>query len=85
MNSNLPFNIIYAIDTTEKNNIPIAPSILHDLEYMNIMEKIHHKTNNYRRCKTEKNNKKIYLDNHPKDSIISKNVSAILLADRIKF
>lgn len=76
MNSNLPFNKIYVIDATEKNNIPIAPSLLHDLEYMNIIEKIHHKTNNYRRCKTEKNNKKNYIDN------LSKNVSAILLANK---
>ncbi len=60
---------------------PVARSILYDLQYMHKMER----RRCIRRSKTDKNNKKIYLDNHPKDSVISKNVNSLILADKINF
>ena len=66
--------------------VPVANSILYEYRYMNYLKK----KRGYRKAYSMKNHNnkydfKIYLDNHPKDTILTKNVSALLLAERIKW
>ena len=69
-----------------ENVYPMANSILHEFKYMEILKKRRSK----KRTQSMKhyNNKydsKIYLDNYPKDTVLTKNVSALLLAQKVKW
>ncbi len=85
-NGSLPPHLRGGVYDEDGNCLPVANSILYEQMYMHILRKKREK----RRAISMKNhfNKndfKIYLNNHPKDTIVSKTVSALLLAQKIKW
>jgi hypothetical protein len=82
----LPPHMRGGIYDDEGNCLPVANSILYEKMHMQYLRKKREK----RRAISMKNhfNKndfKVYLNNHPKDTIVSKTVLALLLAQKIKW
>jgi hypothetical protein len=85
-NGSLPPHMRGGIYDDEGRCLPVANSILYEYRYMNYLKRRRDKKRSYTmKNYSDKNDFKIYLNNHPKDTIVSKNVLALLLAQKIKW